>query len=65
MAAYLLIGACVFGPTGMVPSLRQTVAFLLPGALLVPLALTNVGFWCGGWLLGLPAWGRLLSRWTL
>ncbi|MGF9648881.1 hypothetical protein AAIH32_12950 [Pseudarthrobacter oxydans] len=63
-AAYLLIGACIFGPIGKVPSLRQAVAFLLPGALLVPLALTNVGWWCGGWLLGLPAWGLLLSRWT-
>jgi hypothetical protein len=24
----------------------------------------NLGFWAGGWLLGLPAWGLLLSRWT-
>lgn len=64
VAAYLLIGACIFGPTAKLPSLRQAVAFLLPGALLVPLALTNVGWWCGGWLLGLPAWGLLLSRWT-
>ncbi|TLM73127.1 hypothetical protein [Pseudarthrobacter sp. NamB4] len=64
VATYLLIGACIFGPTGKLPSLRQAVAFLLPGALLVPLALTNVGWWCGGWLLGLPAWGLLLSRWT-
>lgn len=63
-ATYLLIGACIFGPSRRVPSLRQAVAFLLPGALLVPLALTNVGWWCGGWLLGLPAWGLLLSRWT-
>jgi hypothetical protein len=23
-----------------------------------------LGFWAGGWLLGLPAWGLLLSRWT-
>ncbi|MDQ0921875.1 hypothetical protein QF038_000383 [Pseudarthrobacter sp. W1I19] len=30
----------------------------------MPLALTNVAWWCGGWLLGLPAWGLLLSRWT-
>lgn len=63
-AAYMLIGACIFGPTGRIPSLRQAVVFLLPGALLVPLALLNVGFWAGGWLLGLPAWGLLLSRWT-
>ena len=40
------------------------MAFLLPGVLLVPLALLNLGFWAGGWLLGLPAWGLLLSRWT-
>ncbi|MFC8523855.1 MULTISPECIES: hypothetical protein [Micrococcaceae] len=64
VAAYLLIGACIFGPPGKVPSLRQAVVFLLPGALLAPLALLNVGFWAGGWLLGLPAWGLLLSRWT-
>jgi hypothetical protein len=64
VATYLLIGACIFGPTRKLPSLRQAGAFLLPGALLVPLALTNVGWWCGGWLLGLPAWGLLLSRWT-
>ncbi|MHC6591923.1 hypothetical protein [Arthrobacter sp. C152] len=64
VAAYLLIGACTFGPAGKVMSLRQALAFLLPGALLVPLALLNVGFWAGGWLLGLPAWGLLLSRWT-
>jgi hypothetical protein len=63
-AAYLLIGACIFVPLGRFPSLRQAVAFLLPGALLAPLALLNVGFWAGGWLLGLPAWGLLLSRWT-
>lgn len=63
-ATYLLIGACIFGPTRKMPSLRQSVAFLLPGALLVPLALTDVGWWCGGWLLGLPTWGLLLSRWT-
>jgi MFS family permease len=64
VAAYLLIGACIFGPTGTVPLLRQAVAFLLPGALFVVLALLNLGFWAGGWLLGLPAWGLLLSRWT-
>jgi hypothetical protein len=64
VAAYLLIGTCIFGPAGKVPSLRQAVAFLLPGALFVPLALLNLGFWAGGWLLGLPAWGLLLSRWT-
>lgn len=39
---YLLIAACIFGPTGKLPSLRQAAAFLLPGPLLVPLALTNV-----------------------
>ena len=54
----------IFGPARKLPSLRQAVAFLLPGALLVPLALLNLGFWAGGWLLGLPAWGLLLSRWT-
>lgn len=63
VAAYLLIGACIFVPTGKLPSLRQAGAFLLPGALLVVLALLNLGFWAGGWLLGLPAWGLLLSRW--
>ncbi|MFF2346871.1 hypothetical protein [Pseudarthrobacter sp. NPDC058119] len=63
VAAYLLIGACIFGPAGKL-SLRQAVAFLLPGALLVVLALLNMGFWAGGWLLGLPAWGLLLTRWT-
>lgn len=62
-AAYLLIGACIFGPVGKV-SLRQAAAFVLPGALLAVLALMNMGFWAGGWLLGLPAWGLLLSRWT-
>jgi len=62
--AYLLIGACIFVPTGKLPSLRQAVAFLLPGALLVGVALLDLGFWCGGWLLGLPAWGLLLKRWT-
>ncbi|WP_430226145.1 hypothetical protein [Pseudarthrobacter oxydans] len=63
VAAYLLIGVCIFGPPGKLP-LRQAAAFLLPGALLVVLALLNLGFWCGGWLLGLPAWGLLLSRST-
>ncbi|MDQ0664719.1 hypothetical protein QFZ35_003217 [Arthrobacter ulcerisalmonis] len=48
----------------MVPSVGQAVAFFLPGAPLVPLALFDVGFWAGGWLLGLPAWGLLVSRWT-
>jgi MFS family permease len=62
VVAYLLIGACIFGPTGKV-SLRQAGAFLLPGVLLAVLALLNVGFWAGGWLLGLPAWGLLLSQW--
>ncbi|MGO4186824.1 hypothetical protein [Pseudarthrobacter sp. TAF60_1] len=64
VVAYLLIGACIFVPTGRLPSLRQAAAFLLPGALLVVLALLNLGPWVGGWLLGLPAWGLLLSRWT-
>ena len=62
-AAYLLVGACIFVPLQRFPSLRQAVAFLLPGALLVILAWLDVGFWAGGWLLGLPAWGLLLSRW--
>lgn len=64
VTAYLLIGVCIFGPHGKLPSLRQAAAFLLPGALLVVLALLDMGFWCGGWLLGLPAWGLLLSRST-
>ncbi|MDI3214037.1 hypothetical protein [Arthrobacter sp. AL12] len=63
VVTYLLIGACIFGPTGKLP-LRQAGAFLLPGVLLAALALMNLGFWAGGWLLGLPAWGLLLSRWT-
>lgn len=61
--SYLLIGACIFGPLKKV-SVPQAAAFLLPGALLVVLALLDFGFWAGGWLLGLPAWGLLLSRWT-
>ncbi|MEK0156272.1 hypothetical protein [Arthrobacter oryzae] len=64
VAAYMLIGVCIFGPTGKLPSVWQAAAFLLPGALLMVLALLNLGFWCGGWLLGLPAWGLMLSRWT-
>lgn len=64
VAAYLLIGACIFGPVGTRPSPRQSVAFLLPGILLVVLAVLDLGLWCGGWLLGLPAWGLLLSRWA-
>lgn len=63
LTAYLLIGTCIFGPVGTV-SLRQAAAFLLPGALLVVLALLNLGLWAGGWMLGLPAWGLQLSRWT-
>ncbi|WP_178995347.1 hypothetical protein [Paenarthrobacter nitroguajacolicus] len=63
VVAYLVIGACIFGPTGKV-SLQQAGAFLLPGVLLAVLALLNLGFWAGGWLLGLPAWGLLLSQWT-
>ena len=51
-------------PPRQTPVTRQASAFLLPGALLVVLALLNLGFWCGGWLLGLPAWGLLLSRST-
>lgn len=64
VAAYLLIGFCIFGPVGKPPLLRQATAFLLPGALLLVLALLDLGLWAGGWLLGLPAWGVLLSRWT-
>ena len=64
VAAYLLIGGCIFVPAGKVPRLRQAIAFLLPGVLLIVVALLDFGFWCGGWLLGLPAWGLLLSRWT-
>jgi len=64
IAANLLIGACIFGPARKLPSLRQAAAFLLPGLLLTPLALLNLGFWAGGWMLGLPAWGLLLCRWT-
>ncbi|WP_258805907.1 hypothetical protein [Pseudarthrobacter sp. NS4] len=64
VAAYLLISVCIFGPVGRMPSPRQAVAFLTPGMLLVILAFLDLGFWCGGWLLGLPAWGLLLSRWT-
>ena len=63
VVAYLVIGACIFGPTGKVSS-QQAGAFLLPGVLLAVLALLNFGFWAGGWLLGLPAWGLLLSQWT-
>ncbi|GGH98391.1 hypothetical protein ACFFGR_21150 [Arthrobacter liuii] len=62
--AYFLVGTCIFVPTGKLPPLRQAAAFLMPGALLVVLALMDLGFWAGGWLLGLPAWGLLLSRWT-
>ena len=61
-AAYLLIGVCIFAPLGKWPAMRQAAAFLLPGALLVVLALLDLGFWAGGWLLGLPAWGLLLSQ---
>lgn len=61
--AYFLVGACIFIP-GKLPALRQVAAFLMPGALLIVLALMDLGFWAGGWLLGLPAWGLLLSRWT-
>jgi len=64
VTAYLLVGACIFSPARKIPSSRQAAAFLLPGVLLVALALLDFGFWCGGWLLGLPAWGLLLSRWT-
>lgn len=64
VAAYLLIGLCIFGPAGKLPSLGRSAAFLLPGALLLVLALLDLGLWAGGWLLGLPAWGLLVSRWT-
>lgn len=63
-AAYLLIGLCIFGPLGKLPLLRQTAVFVLPGVLLVAVALLDLGLWAGGWLLGLPAWGILVSRWT-
>lgn len=63
-AAYLIIGFCIFGPQGKVPRLRQIMAFLVPGVALVTVALLDLGFWAGGWLLGLPAWGIVLSRWT-
>ena len=42
VAGYLLIGLCIIGPARKLPSLRQTAAFPLPGALLVPLALLNL-----------------------
>nr|WP_240685101.1 hypothetical protein [Arthrobacter nitrophenolicus] len=64
IASYLLIGACIFVPTGKWPSLRQVLVFLLPGVVLVVLAALGLGFWCGGWLLALPAWGLLITRWT-
>lgn len=49
-------------PAKLLPWYAAT--YLLIGAcIFVPLALTNLGWWCGGWLLGLPAWGLLLSRW--
>lgn len=49
-----MIGACIFGSAAKFPPLRQAVALLLPSVLLAPLALVNLGFWAGGWLLGLP-----------
>ncbi|WP_416403533.1 hypothetical protein [Arthrobacter sp. LFS091] len=63
VVAHLLIGACIFGPIGKMSS-RQAAAFLIPGLLLAVLALLNLGFWAGGWLIGLPTWGLLLSQWT-
>ena len=63
-AAYLIIAFCIFGPQGKVPRLRQTMAFLVPGVALLAVALLDLGLWAGGWLLGLPAWGILLSHWT-
>ena len=57
IAAHLLIRACIFGPVGKLPSVWQSMAFLQPDVLLVPLALLDLGFWAGRWLLGLPAWG--------
>ena len=70
-AAYLLIGACIFGPVGKLPSLPQAVAFLLPGALLIPLALlASIHRWClmgqgcsdGGWVrsMGMTGFPALL-----
>ncbi|WP_142060061.1 hypothetical protein [Pseudarthrobacter sp. B4EP4b] len=59
-AVYLLIGACIFGPTRKVPSARQAMAYLLPGALLVVLALAGLGFWAGGWLVGLWVLGLVV-----
>ena len=60
VAACLLIGTCAFGPMRKVP-LRLAVAFLLPGGATRSLALLDVDFWAVGWMLGLPAWGLLLT----
>lgn len=57
VAAYLLTGACIFGRVSKPPSLRQSLAFLLPGALLVGFALLDRGFSCGCWLLGATGLG--------
>jgi hypothetical protein len=62
-AVYLLVGLCVFGPAGKYPSLGQAAAFIVPGILLVGLWALDTGFWCGLWLLGLPAWGVICLRW--
>ena len=62
-AVYLLVGLCIFGPAGKYPSLGQAAAFIVPGILLVGLWALDTGFWCGLWLLGLPAWGVICLRW--
>lgn len=62
-AVYLLVGLCIFGPAGKYPRLGQATAFIVPGILLVGLWALDTGFWCGRWLLGLPAWGLICLRW--
>jgi hypothetical protein len=62
-AVYFLVGLCIFGPAGKYPSLGQAAAFIVPGILLVGLWALDTGFWCGLWLLGLPAWGVICLRW--
>lgn len=62
-ATYLLVGLCIFVPTGKPPSLGQVMAFLVPGLLLVGLWFLGGGLWCGLWLLGTPAWGLLCHGW--
>lgn len=46
-AVYLLVGLCIFAPSGMYPSLGQAAAFIVPGILLVGLWALQGGFWCG------------------